>query len=139
MQLTKHTDFAFRSLMYLSSSEGKKVKIKDISERFDIPQSHLMKVINALANAGYIDSTRGKNGGIALAKKPKDITVREIIMLMENTLEPLDCEGQACLLLKICKLKKALNQAKNAYLETLEKVTLEEISTRNVKKLLSSQ
>ncbi|RVU85965.1 Rrf2 family transcriptional regulator [Leucothrix sargassi] len=127
MQLTKHTDFAFRSLIFLASMPDELATIKVMAERFEIPKSHLMKVISTLVSNGYVTSVRGKQGGVCLAKPASDISLREIVEVMENTLEPIDCKGQNCVILKECQLKFALAGARDSYLEYLEKISLADI------------
>ena len=107
MQLTRHTDYAFRALIYLASMPEQTVTIGTISDVFNIPKSHMMKVISRLTSNGYICSIRGKMGGISLAKPAQDITLKEIVVLMEKTLVPFDCVGQNCLILKSCRLNTA--------------------------------
>lgn len=127
MQLTKHTDFAFRSLIFMATMPNELATIKAMAERFDIPKSHLMKVISKLVAHGYVNSVRGKQGGVLLAKPAADITLREVIEVMENTLEPIDCVGQHCVILKTCQLKHALAGARDSYLEHLAGMTLADI------------
>lgn len=134
MQLTKHTDFAFRTLMYLALMPSDQATIKEIAERFDIPKSHLMKVANSLVHHGLVQASRGKTGGIRLAKKPEEIGLRQVVEWMENTLEPLDCAGQPCVILKSCQLKFKLSQARDAFLDSLGQFTLADVidtPTRN--------
>lgn len=127
MQLTKHTDFAFRSLIFMASMPDEMATIKVISERFKIPKSHLMKVISTLVANGYVKSVRGKQGGVLLAKPATEISLREVVEVMENTLEPIDCIGQECVILKTCQLKSVLAGARDSYLEHLGKFTLADI------------
>ncbi|WP_319380545.1 Rrf2 family transcriptional regulator [Thiomicrorhabdus sp.] len=124
MQLTRHTDYAFRALIYLASMPNSTATIGTISETFGIPKSHLMKVISSLSAHGYVISTRGKSGGISLLKSAEEITLREIVMLMEKTLVPFDCIGQNCLILNSCRLNRAFLEAQKKYLESLESYTI---------------
>lgn len=124
MQLTRHTDYAFRALIYLASMPEQTVTIGTISDVFNIPKSHLMKVISRLTSNGYICSIRGKMGGISLAKPAQDITLKEIVVLMEKTLVPFDCVGQNCLILKSCRLNTAFQGAQSKYLEYLQGYTI---------------
>ena len=97
MQLTKHTDYAFRVLIFLAMKDDEELAtIKEISEFFDISRSHMMKIVQKLANASFVLSIRGKQGGIKLGKPTKDINLRDIVELMEATLKPVDCTSQPC-------------------------------------------
>lgn len=128
MQLTKQTDYAFRVLIYLGSqTEGKLATIQAISESFDISKSHVMKIVQKLVNHGFIESVRGPSGGIRLGKNKKDINLREIIELMEVTLNPVNCDVPMCRINNSCELKKFLHQAQAKYLEHVEQFTLEDI------------
>lgn len=124
MQLTKHTDYAFRSLMYLALMKTELATIQEIAGKFVIPKSHLMKVINKLVVNEYIISIRGKYGGVKLGKEPGDIRLNEIVLLMETTLKPLDCEAQPCVILESCQLKKLLYAAQQAFFDSLANYTL---------------
>ena len=78
MQLTKHTDYAFRVLIYLAGMSEERTTIQAITETFDISKTHLMKVVNELANKGWVASTRGKNGGIRLGVAPESVPTSAI-------------------------------------------------------------
>lgn len=85
MRLTQYSDFALRVLIYLAimPKNDELVRIDDIAKSYDISKNHLTKVIHQLSKMQVIESTRGKNGGIRLAKHPKDINVGSIIRQTE--------------------------------------------------------
>jgi Rrf2 family nitric oxide-sensitive transcriptional repressor len=124
MQLTKHTDFSFRMLIYLAMMQQDQTTIQKITERFDISKSHAMKIVNKLVHAGWIKSVRGKNGGIALACDPHEISLKAVIELMENTLEPVNCDVPPCLISGACQLKGILGEAQQQYLNYLAPLSL---------------
>ena len=129
MQLTKHTDYAFRILLFLLAlPKDSQTTIGSIVERYGISKSHTMKVVNKLANAGYISAKRGKFGGISLGKAPEKIRLDEIVRLMESNIKPIDCQALNCILLRQCKLKNHLANATNAFLESLSQTTLADIA-----------
>lgn len=80
----------------LNQEEGKYISIKDISERQGISIKYLEKLVSVLNKAGYIQSSRGNNGGYKLAKEPKEYKVGEILRIAEGSLKPLDCIDQEC-------------------------------------------
>lgn len=134
MQLTKQTDFAFRVLIYLASKkEGELSNIQMISERYAISKSHLMKVVQKLVSHGLITSIRGKQGGILLEKELHEITLRQVIELMETTLTPVNCDAPLCKINDVCQLKTYLNQAQTLYLTYLEQFTLEDIVNDSIR------
>lgn len=134
MQLTKQTDFAFRVLIYLASKkEGELSNIQMISERYAISKSHLMKVVQKLVSHGLITSVRGKQGGVLLEKELHEITLRQVIELMETTLTPVNCDEPLCKINDVCQLKTYLNQAQTQYLTYLEQFTLEDIVNDSIR------
>ena len=77
MKLTNYSDYALRSLIYLAVTpkDGELANIDDIAQAYDISKSHLTKIIHQLGKLGYIESVRGKGGGIRLAKDPSEINI----------------------------------------------------------------
>lgn len=128
MQLTRHTDYAIRTLIYLGmTSETERVQIRQVCETFDLPINHLSKVVNNLARLGYIDSQRGRGGGIRLGKPAADIRIGEIVRAMEPTLTPINCFEPRCALLPDCRFKSILALASAAFIETIDGYTLEDL------------
>lgn len=137
MQLTKHTDYAFRILLFLLAlPKGQKTTIGAIVDRYDISKSHVMKIVNKLAEAGFIDAKRGKSGGISLGKPPEKIMLDEIVRLMEVNLKPVKCQEMVCVLQSNCKLEKHLQVAANAFITSLSKVSLEDLTSKSTMEIL---
>ena len=128
MQLTKQTDYAFRVLMALSTVEDQQLmQIQQIVDQYQISKSHVMKIVQKLVHHGYLQAVRGQKGGVRLAKIPSEINLREVVELMENTLEPVNCNEPVCLIRSHCRLKSHLLHAMKDYLTYLEGVTLADI------------
>ncbi len=128
MQLTHHTDFSLRVLIFLSlQDKNTLVTINEIANHFNILKNHLTKVVNNLSRHGYINTVRGKNGGIRLAKSADSINLGEIVQTMETNTEVVNCQKPACPLNNHCELKNILNEAQAAFFQTLEKYTLADI------------
>ena len=131
MQLTKHTDFSLRVLIFLSLQDNNSlVTIDDVAKHFNILKNHLTKVVHQLAKQGYIKTIRGKNGGICLAHSPDKMNLGKIIKTMEKNIEVVNCKKPACPLNNHCELKGILNEAQHAFFTTLEKYNLSDISQR---------
>ena len=86
MRLTLHTDYSLRVLIHVGIADGKLITINDIAESFDISKQHLMKVVNALSQKGYLDTVRGRGGGIRLRRPPRDITSAKWCATLRTTL-----------------------------------------------------
>lgn len=118
MQLTRHTDFSLRVLIYLSLNKPEElVTINEISDHFEILKNHLTKVVNHLAQKGYLETVRGKNGGLRLARHPAEIKLGDVVRSMEMNLDVVDCSKPLCPLINNCKLKRILNEAKQSFLK----------------------
>lgn len=128
MKLTTQTDYALRTLMFLATRQSR-ANVADVANLFDISTNHVAKVVNLLTRAGYVRSTRGIGGGIELALDPEDISVGEVIQLMESDTHLLSCVGSddSCLIHSFCKLKKVLSEAERIQQEYLHRITLAEV------------
>lgn len=118
MRLTKHTDYAFRVLIYLASMPADRLStVQEIAEKFDVSRSHIMKIVHKLAGAGLIQASRGQHGGLKLGQPKEPINLRRVIELMEATLTPVNCDDPVCLIRKNCTLKNILFEAQRQFLE----------------------
>ncbi len=128
MKLTKHTDFSLRVLIYLGLQPiDKLVNNIEIAKHFDIPKNHLIKVVHKLSKLGYIQTKRGRSGGIRLAKKPSSIKLSEVVIDIEPTLELVSCHKPKCPLLPGCELIHILEQARSSFFKVLSSHTLADL------------
>ena len=129
MNITQHTDYALRALMYLGATPERRVTIKEVAERFDISRSHLMKIVTELVAKGFVDGARGKGGGLTLARATAEIGVGDVVRQVEPSLELAECFGtqSRCLLDPACRLKSALDAALQAFLAALDCVSLADL------------
>ena len=128
MRLTRYTDYAMRVLLYLGSHENRLCSIAEIAKAYAISQNHLMKVVNDLVNAGYLQSVRGRHGGIRLARSPETINVGALIRHTEDGLELVDCGS--CRIAPACGLTGVLDEALLAFLEVLDRYSLADVLER---------
>ncbi len=105
MQLTKQTDLALRTLMYLGVKKGEICKISEIAKQFGASRNHLVKVVHKLARLGYIRSVQGRSGGIFIEGNLTEIRVGDVVRDMEATLDIIDCAAMVCPLSPACILK----------------------------------
>jgi len=131
MRLTLLSDYSMRVLMYLSAKPETLVTISEISKSYGISRNHLTKIVHQLGRAGYIETIRGRAGGIRLAKPAKDIKVGDVIRLMETTSVLVECfpgGKQSCVISSACKLKHVLAEAEEAFYSYLDNFTLAEVT-----------
>ena len=128
MRLTLHTDFALRVLIQVGLSDGKLTTIKDIAQSFGISKQHLMKVVNDLSQMGYLDTVRGRNGGIRLLHEPKDINIGQVVRDTEE-LDVIGCLEHKgfCPIERVCVLRRTLRNATDAFLAVLDTITLADL------------
>lgn len=132
MNLKKYTDFALRVLIHagLKRDGGELVSIKEISEVFSISRDHLRKIVYELNQQGLVETVRGRNGGVRLAKEPEEINVGTVVRHFENDFVLLECFDKGCDYCVIspgCKLKRALHEALQAFLEVLDNYTVQDL------------
>jgi Rrf2 family transcriptional regulator, nitric oxide-sensitive transcriptional repressor len=129
VRLTLHTDFALRVLIHVGLNDGKLTTINDIAHTFDISKPHLMKVVNDLSQKGYLDTVRGRNGGIRLMREPRDINIGQVVRDTENQLAVIGCLEHKgyCPIQRVCVLRGALRNATEAFLAVLDAHTLADL------------
>lgn len=128
MQLTRHTDYGLRILIYLALlPKDQRTNVDEISKIYGISRNNLNKIVHQLGQTDFIDTKRGKGGGFLLALRPEQINLGEIVELLESTLDVVDCEAQNCAILPACKLKGLLNKATKAFIDTLKQSTLADL------------
>ena len=133
MELSQFTDYSLRVLLYVSLRGKELSSVKEIASAYAISRNHLVKVVHNLAKLGYLDTFRGKGGGIILAKSPKDIGVGELVRATES-LAILECfpSGKGtCCIAGICELQNIMGKALQAFMDELDKVTLADLMKRN--------
>jgi Rrf2 family nitric oxide-sensitive transcriptional repressor len=125
MRLTRYTDYAMRVLLYLGARPERRCSIGEIAGAYGISQNHLMKVVNDLARAGYVASTRGRAGGIRLARAADEINVGEVVRHTEEGFDLADCAN--CFIAPACGLTGALAEALGAFMAVLDRYTLADL------------
>jgi len=129
MRLTLRTDYALRALIYLGARTGRLCTIQEIAAAFALPKTHVMKVINELARRGYVQTLRGKHGGVRLDIAAASIRVGAVVRDMEDDLAIMRCLAQPdfCRIQGCCVLQQALREAAHAFLAALDGYTLADL------------
>lgn len=129
MRLTQLTDYALRVLIHLAQRPDRVCTIGEIAARYGVSEAHLMKVTHQLGRAGWIVTTRGKGGGMRLARAPQDIRVGEVVRSMEPDLFIVECFSGAssCSLTGSCQLTGVMDGALRQFIEHLDRHTLADI------------
>ncbi|PCI04303.1 MAG: transcriptional regulator [Hyphomicrobiales bacterium] len=127
MRLTRQTNYAVRILMYCAANDGKLSRVPDIAEAYGLSEAYLFKILKPMMDVKIIESVRGRNGGIRLAKNAADITLFDVVRVTEENFALAECfddENSDCPLIDSCGFNSALREALNAFFEVLGKYTI---------------
>ena len=129
MRLSVHTDYALRTLMYLAAHEGHH-SITEIAGQYGISKNHLMKVAQRLVAEGFVDSVRGRSGGLLLNQPADAINVGTVVRTFEDYgtfVECFDKEGNGCVVSPVCGLRHVLADGVEAFLCHLDRFTVADL------------
>ncbi len=128
MQLTRYTDYSIRVLPHLSTYPDRLSCIREIARAIGISQSHLMKVVQDLGQSGYLETVRGRNGGIRLRKAPQDINLGALVRHTERHFDVVECAD--CVIAPACQVTNVFAEATRAFLAVLDQYTLADAMVR---------
>jgi Rrf2 family nitric oxide-sensitive transcriptional repressor len=126
MRLTTFTDFGLRALILLADRSPEIMSAAAIADHFGVSRHHMAKVLQELTAAGYVESIRGAQGGVRLARDPRDIRIGDVIRTLDDQplVECFSTQGSNCALLPRCRLKGMLARAEQGFLRELDRFTL---------------
>jgi Rrf2 family nitric oxide-sensitive transcriptional repressor len=131
MRLTTFTDYGLRLLMYLACAPEKHATIREVAQAYGISVNHLVKVAHLLGRNGVLLNTRGRKGGVSLARPPSEINIGSVVLLTEHGYGAIDCLDGACRTCRIapaCRLPGMLNDAMRAFYAELESYSLADLT-----------
>ena len=127
MHLTLHTDYALRLLMLLALEPDELHTIEEVARRYGISRNHLMKITQTLAQAGFVESLRGRGGGLRLGHTVESINLGAVVRATEDGFELVECfadELNTCVVSRACGLRGPLEEALSAFLRVLDRYSL---------------
>lgn len=131
MKLTLFTDYSMRVLLYLGAQPDRLCSIGEVAQAYRVSQNHMMKVVNQLVRQGYVESVRGRSGGIRLGRAAEDINLGALIRATEDGFELVDC-GR-CVVAPACGVTGVLGEALGAFLAVLDRYTLADMLTSRLR------
>lgn len=132
MQLTMHTDYSLRVLMYLAQ-KSEMATITEIAEFHGVSRNHLVKVVHELGKLGFLKTLKGRGGGILLARPASEIRVAEVVRKVEPhfiLVECFDRKKDTCRISAGCRLKGVLAEAQGAFLDSLARYSIADLLAR---------
>lgn len=127
MKISRSTDYALRLLIYTALYSEDLATMSRVSDFFKISHEHLRKVVHELGQAGYLSTYQGRYGGFKLAKHPKNINIGDVVSRFEGNAPLIDCERLECRISPSCVLRDVLDEAENAFIQTISKYSLADV------------
>jgi Rrf2 family transcriptional regulator, nitric oxide-sensitive transcriptional repressor len=130
MHLTAHTDYALRVLMYAALIAPRTTTIDEIAGRYGLSRNHLMKIVQRLGAGGYLQTLRGRGGGIRLGRPAESISLGEVVRLTEERFDLVECHDEAhnrCVISSDCLLRGVMDSAADAFMAVLDGKTLRDV------------
>lgn len=136
MRLSTFTDYSLRVLLYVAAAPEGRATIAEIARAFDISEHHLVKVVHFLGREGLLANSRGRRGGMRLARPAGDINVGAVVRLTEAGDLPAECfdrKTSTCVLSGDCGLQRAFGEAIDSFYTALERHTVDDLALRSRK------
>lgn len=131
MRVTRATDYAFAVLVHLAQQDSTDViSVKELSRACNVPQRFLANIVNGLAHSGLLESRRGKQGGVRIARPTDEITMRDVIEAVEGPIRLVDCQGAGgsdCIRSIDCAMRSTWGAVSDELLQLLDARTLADL------------
>ena len=132
MYLTRQADYTMRLLIHLALRPDRTVTIAEVAEHYGISGNHMVKVAHHAIQAGFVAGTRGRGGGIRLAKRANEIGIGQVLRAVEDyrIVECFDPASNQCKIAGVCGLQSVLKEATKAWFAVLDKYSLADVIRR---------
>ncbi|QIC63188.1 RrF2 family transcriptional regulator [Acinetobacter schindleri] len=129
MQLNKFTDYALRILMYIAQPKEMPYTIAELANELQVSENHAMKIVHFMAKQDWLITTRGRGGGIRMNPLTLKIPLGQIVRILQQDSQVVECNTPPCVLRKNCGLKGILDDAVEQFYASLDQYTLSEVVT----------
>ena len=129
MQLNKFTDYALRILMYIAQPKEMPYTIAELANELQVSENHAMKIVHFMAKQDWLITTRGRGGGIRMNPLTLKIPLGQIVHILQQDSQVVECNTPPCVLRKNCGLKGILDDAVEQFYASLDQYTLSEVVT----------
>ncbi|HWF07219.1 MAG TPA: Rrf2 family transcriptional regulator [Bryobacteraceae bacterium] len=130
MNLTLHSDYSLRILLYLAEHRDRQVSTREISDAYGISRNHLVRVVQTLDTHGFVKASAGRTGGVMLARDPAKINIGGVVRKTEPNFRIVECfdrEQNTCRILAACSLRGVLHDALKSFFAVLDGYTLADL------------
>lgn len=130
MRLTRQTNYAIRLLIYCAANEDRLSRVQEIARTYGVSALFLFKILPILVENGFVETVRGRNGGIRLAKPAADITLLDVVSVTEDNFAMAECfenDASDCPLMDGCTLGTALHRALDAFFGVLGEYSIKDL------------
>jgi Rrf2 family nitric oxide-sensitive transcriptional repressor len=129
MELSRFTDYSLRTLLFAGLHPDRILTVPEVATAYGISENHLVKVTHKLGKLGYLETRRGRSGGFRLSREPETINLGEVVRATESLalVECLGSDGGRCPIVRACVLKRVISEARDAFLETFDRYTLQDM------------
>jgi Rrf2 family nitric oxide-sensitive transcriptional repressor len=129
MELSRFTDYSLRTLLFAGLHPDRILTVPEVANAYGISENHLVKVTHKLGKLGYLETRRGRSGGFRLSREPDTINLGEVVRATESLalVECLGSDGGRCPIVRACILKRVISEARDAFLETFDRYTLQDM------------
>lgn len=131
MNLTLHTDYSLRILLYLAEHTDRAVATREVSEAYGVSWNHLVRVVQTLQAHGFVKTSAGRGGGMSLARDAAAINIGEVVRVTEPNFRIVECfdvAANTCRILPVCSLRGVLEKALESFFQVLDGYTLADLA-----------
>src|SRR5690606_9549143 len=127
MQLNKFTDYALRILMYIAQPKEEPYNIAELANELQVSENHAMKIVHFMAKQDWLITTRGRGGGIRLNPLTLNIPLGQIVRILQQDSQVVECNTPPCVMRSNCGLKGMLDHAVDQFYNSLDHYTLSDV------------
>jgi Rrf2 family nitric oxide-sensitive transcriptional repressor len=127
MRLSSFSDYSLRVLVYVALCDGNRTTTDEIARAYGVSRNHLTKVVNTLSRLGYLATSKGRGGGLGLAREPEEISLGAVLRATEHSFQVVECLGNGpstCPLTGICHMTDMFGEAREAFFQVFDRYTL---------------
>jgi Rrf2 family protein len=127
--ITRDTDYAVRALCCIAEQKQELISADQLVKSLEMPRPFLRKILQTLNKEGLLNSSKGKDGGFALAVSPGEITLTDVMKIFQGSIRLNECKFKKsdCPHINDCLLKKKIDEIEKEVIAKLKAITISSI------------